>query len=281
MRQRFAVMAGGGKSGACRHCRDLAAQQRYLARIKAIGARSEQADKAVLAGKGAVGVEGFDADIIHMHPAMHQAHAAGFGDDQRFGFAEESLHIRRQGAWLGRAAQHPLLRIGQSAKAGFIARVQPGCAAFHRQPVIARAQEREMIVAQPIEKGDVLADINAFGRRCGQFVARLLQPQQHGAPVAHRQKSLRKGFGHAVFQRPFVGDHIQHQHNDADGNAVLLDDGMEGGPDAAAAGGSGAQRGIKQEWPVVIDRHQHVAFARRRQQLHINLPLRVVLQHAR
>ena len=138
-----------------------------------------------------------------------------------------------------------------------------------------------MIVAQPIEKGDVLADIGAFWRRGSKFIARLFQPQQHGPPVAHRQQSLHKGFGHAFFQRRLVGDHIQHQHNDADGNVVLLDDGVEGGPDAAAAGGSGAQRSVKQEWPVVIDRNQHVAFARRRQQLHINLPLCVMLQHTR
>ena len=51
MRQRLAVMAGGGKPGALHHVRHLAAQQRNVARPAAVGAGGEQADKAALAGR--------------------------------------------------------------------------------------------------------------------------------------------------------------------------------------------------------------------------------------
>ena len=73
MGQRLAVMAGGRQPGMRHHRLDLAAQQRNGARLGAVGAGGEQADKAALADEVAVGVEGLDADIIHMGAAMHQA----------------------------------------------------------------------------------------------------------------------------------------------------------------------------------------------------------------
>ena len=119
------------------------------------------------------------------------------------------------------------------------------------------------------------------GWRRGQFVARLFQPQPawpaSRAPPAgpgRRPWSCRR----SVPPRSPITSSISTMTLMQ--TPPWLDDGMKGGADAPAAGGGGAQRGIEQEGPVVIDRHQHVCrFARRRrQQLHINLAGLVAIQ---
>ena len=93
-----------------------------------------------------------------------------------------------------------------------------------------------------------------------QFVARLLQPRQHGfqsrtasaalleAGRACRPAALRAAsaaMASSISTMTLVA------------TAVQGDDGMEGGADARAAGHRRQQRGIEQEGPVVIDRDQH------------------------
>ena len=111
MRQRLAVMAGGRQSRRASSPRRSCWRSSGISRgRKAVGAGGEQADKAMLAGEAAIGVEGLDADIIHMGAAMHQAAGVGFGDDQGLGFVEIGAHRAGQRGTLARSGGSRALR---------------------------------------------------------------------------------------------------------------------------------------------------------------------------
>src|SRR5689334_580926 len=106
MRQRLAVMAGGGEARTGHYRRAFLAQERDLAWRKIIDAGGEEADKAPLAVEAAVRVESLDADIVHMGAAMHQAAGVGFGDDQRLRLIEIGADFTGEGGTLRALADH-------------------------------------------------------------------------------------------------------------------------------------------------------------------------------
>ena len=199
--QGLAVMAGGGQARMGHHRFDLAAQQRDVARLCRIGAGGEQADKAALAGKGAMGIEGLDADIVHMGAPVHQAAGGALGDDDRLGRIQEGAHFRRQAAALAAAAQHPGVFVGQHAQAAALDGFQHAVGAVLAQGIVAGAQQGEVVVGQPVQEGEVFADVGALAvdQRgvAGQVGMGGCQPRQHRFPVAHRQRALRKGIAQA------------------------------------------------------------------------------------
>ena len=111
----------------------------------------EHAEVAPFANGLALRVQPFEADIIHLHRAVDDRAAAGFGDFHQVGFQGEMAHFRRQGVEpLGFAlallqAEQAAFRPGDDRKA-FLAR---GVV----EPVIDHAHEDEIAVPQPLQKG--------------------------------------------------------------------------------------------------------------------------------
>src|SRR2546428_9783661 len=64
--QRLAGVAAGRQAGALDDVGDLAAKQRNIRGIRAVGSRGEQPEKAVLAGDLALGVEPLDRDVVEI-----------------------------------------------------------------------------------------------------------------------------------------------------------------------------------------------------------------------
>ena len=253
-------MAGGRQLGARHHLGDLLPQQGDAARPLVIGIGGEQADKAALAIEIAVGVVGFHPDIIHVAVAMHLAAGMALGDDQGLAGIHEGAHFRRQARPFGAGGiDHARIFVRQHAQAGTLYGFQAAMGAILRQHIIARAQEGEMVVGQPVQEGDILFDIGAFGRGGGQTVAGLLQPRHHPFPVAHRDGARCKRIAQAVrhLVPRLAGDGVADQGDDAGGATIDQDDGMEGRAHPRAAGQRGLQRRVKQERPVVIDADHH------------------------
>ena len=74
---------------------ELAAQQRNLRRRLVIGARSPQAEEAMLAGHLAGSVEGLHADVVEVASAMHGGRRVGLGEHQQFGRARLAAQMAR------------------------------------------------------------------------------------------------------------------------------------------------------------------------------------------
>ena len=263
MRQRLGVMTGRRQPGAGGHRGDFLAQQGNGAGRQAVGAGGEQADKAMLADEIAVGPENLDPDIIHMGPAMHETLRDGFGDDQGLGLVQEGAHRGRQRRAFSGLGDHPRILVGQNAQPSAVHLGKTAMLAVFCQAIIARAQESEMIVGQPVQEGEVFCGLGGGigAARRGQLVARRLEAPQHRWPVAYRRLALFEAGAETVQQllaRSFGGHRVQQQHDDADRCAVHRRDGMKSGSQADAGGNRGQERGIVKKRTVVIDRDQQL-----------------------
>ena len=167
----------GAQVGARDDPLDLAAQQRDLARIAAVGGGREQAEEAVLAQHPALGVEPPHADVVEIDRAVHGRAVVGLGDDERHRQAREAAHVCRQcceaarvraRALLGLAAQQAHRRAWDAAQL---------IAILLAQKVVAGvAEEGEVVVGDPAQEGLDLGD--------------LLGIQRLGAALEVRQRRL-------------------------------------------------------------------------------------------
>src|SRR5689334_13382806 len=135
---------------------DFAPEERNLARTPAVGARREEADEAALAGELPVTAERLDADIVHVHAAVDEAAFVRLGDDERRGLREKGAHLRGDGGTIRSAADDARLTVGEDAETGFRNRLERAFA-FGIEAIVASAEEREVVVAQPFQEGDALA----------------------------------------------------------------------------------------------------------------------------
>ena len=277
MRQRLAVMAVRREARALQHMLYLRAQQRDFIRSAAVGAGGEESDEAMLAGEFAV-LEHLHADIIHVDAAMHDAALVRFGDDERHRLGEEGADFRRQNVAAFAALHHARAGVRQNAKAAMRDRVEMAAVGF-AVGIVARAQEGEMIVAQPFEESDAFLQFGGRDVGCLRAQRRegLCQMRLHLLPVAHGEAHLREHRLHVFDQRggALAFHHaFQHHHDHAFGNRIGLaaaravriardlHDGMEQRmhphPLRAQRGG---QR-VEQKRHVVIDGDQHALVAR-------------------
>lgn len=262
MGERLAVMAARIEAGALDDARFLAPEQRYLGGQLVIGRRGEEADEAPLADEAARGVEALDADIVLHGGAVDAAAAVRLGDDDRLGIGEEAGDLGREfGGGIG-LADDPRRRIAQHAKTGFVERaVLAGRLVI---AVVARAEQREVVVGEPFEEGDRLGQLGGLDRRriAPQLLDRLGELLQHDAPVADRRRDIGEDPARRLLQRHQAGRiALAGDRHDDDALArlsvaAIVDDGMEGGFDGERRGADLAQDRIVQERLVVVDRNE-------------------------
>jgi hypothetical protein len=178
----------------------LAAHERDLARRPDVSLGGEEAHHADLAVERAVAAIGLDTDIVHVHTAMHPAHDARLGDDERRRRGVEPADLRCQIDQLGPATQDMDLRVAQDAEAGPLHRHEIAGLAVTRELVLASSQEREVARLQPAQEGDRLVQLALRNLRRPGFEmtdGRLHMPQ-HLLPVvddlAHGDEHVQQRF---------------------------------------------------------------------------------------
>ncbi len=184
--QRLGQVPAFGQRGTVQHGRHLLAQQRDLVDARGIGGGAEQADEAVLADHLAGGVVALDADIVAVARPVH----GGTGvrachQQQRHRCARHRPGLRRH---RGEAGRDLVRRLSQHAQAAAAHQAQQILALLMNQVVAAVAEQREVVLRQPLQEGPGLGSQcrRHGGRRPLQLGDGLLQPVQHGPPVAHR-----------------------------------------------------------------------------------------------
>ena len=190
---------------------------------------------------------------------MDAAAAVRLGDDDGLRIGEEARDLRRQlGGGVG-LADDAGGRIAQHAEPGLLDR-----AVLARRlvvAVVARAEQREVIVGEPFEEGDRLGELGRFDRRriALQLVDRLGELLQHRAPVADRRRDVGEDPPRRFLQRHQPGRvALAGDRHDDDALArlarpVVGDDGMEGRLDHQPRHAEFAEDRIVEERPVVVD----------------------------
>ncbi len=213
--QGLAGVAGRVVVGAADQIEDLLAQQRDVARRLVVGGRGEQADEQAHAVDPAVLVEALDRERIHVHRAVHGRAAVGLGQHQEVALAQIGLDFERQPAELPQAAEHRDLRIAQQAEAGIRAHLDARALALALDVHVAVAEEREVVVEQPVQEGDGLRDVARIGlgrRRRLELADQILDLVDHRPPAGDH--------------RPHVGQHVLQVSLDLPqhaGGAALVD----------------------------------------------------------
>ena len=178
--QRLVVVAAGREPGALAHGLRLAPQHRDVGRHLAVGGGRVEAEEAVLADDVAVVVEALDADVVEVARAVDRGARVGLGQDQDVRLAGERAHGRGQ------------LRVGGRDVAAALAPQQPEPGALDAaqrlrvERVLAVAEEREVVVGQPREKGARLVGlgrVDAGRRRALELADQRLHAVAHRPPV--------------------------------------------------------------------------------------------------
>jgi hypothetical protein len=267
-------VAVGREARALGHGVDLAPQQRNFAGPRRIGRGGEESDEAVLADHLAPRVIPLDADVVGVAVAVDGGPGVGLGHHQ---------HGRRSaGEGAGRHGQRREARrllptpFAQHAQAAAGDQLQRQLAALAHQVVLAVAEQREVVVGQPLQEGAALRRFRGIdaGRRRRQFLGRLLQVRDHGGPVADRGAHVRQHPFDALAQRcpllrvdeavhldvhPRLARQVRrgmarrHRLQHALGVALHREDGMHHQVQRQALAGELQRHGIHQEGHVVVD----------------------------
>ena len=190
-----------------------------------IGGRGEEADDPELALQLSLFVEGLDADVIEIDPAMDNGFHIRLGHDQRIGAGQEGADFGRRDDRFLAAPQHPHIRVLQYAEPRLVGALHGAAFRAAGVAIFAHAEESEIVVPQPFEEGDRLGNGRLFQRGVGisVFADRLVQPREHGAPVMHRQPHLLQNRGKLRFQRRrlAVGEQCHMDMDNADAIVLL------------------------------------------------------------
>ena len=188
----LAVVAHRSHADLVDHALHLLAQQRDLARARAVGRGREQAEEAAFAGDAAARIEGLHADVVEVGRPMHRRDRIRLRDDERGLLA---CHAP------GLAAQHRRPRPGP-ALAG-AEQPEPRSGDRHelvrrrasRETVFAKTEESEMMVGEPGQESARLGGLRAAdaGQSRPDAAREFQRLVRHGLPVAHR--------------KPYVGEH--------------------------------------------------------------------------
>ncbi len=183
--ERLGQVAAHGQRRARRDGRHLLAQQRDLDDPCAVRGGAEQADETVLADDLAGGVVSLHADIVAVARAVHgRARVRARDEQHRRGRAGHRAGLRGHG---GEAGGHLLPRLTQHAQRAATHQAQHVLTLIVHQVVTPIAEQREVVVGQPLQEGAAFLRHLRRHRRRGlpQFVGGLLQVRQHRLPVAH------------------------------------------------------------------------------------------------
>ena len=205
--------------GAGQHRVGLAPQIGHGRDRAVIGVRGEEADDAQFALRLAVMRVELEADIIHMHAAVHARLDIGLGDDHRRLLGEESPHLRRHVHELAALAQHLQIRIAQEAKAVLADEIAIGVVVD--EAVFAHAEEGEIIGEHPFDERDRLGDVLRGERRRRDLrgLHRLEDARPHGGEV-------RDGAPHLGMHPLEPGDEPVAQGRILDGIEMQMDEAL-------------------------------------------------------
>ena len=133
----------------------LAVQQRRLRGRLGVGLRREQAEHARLAGDAPVGGDLAHADVVHPHAPVHGREPVGLGDDQQVALERALAPVRRQRCDRLRTRELGRVLVGEDAEP----RAGHHADALVVDPVLAVAEEDEVLVQQPLQERDRLVDL--------------------------------------------------------------------------------------------------------------------------
>jgi hypothetical protein len=141
------------------------------------------------------------------------------GDDEHVLGVQKGADLRRRRDRLVAAAHDTDGRIGQDAKSRHVGAHKLAALFAARVVVFANAEEGEVVVAQPFEKGERLVGGSLRDRQhLGlQFAHHGIQPAEHGAPVAHGGFHVFDDLGEVFLQLTggLVCQIFQHDVDDA------------------------------------------------------------------
>ena len=279
--KRLAIVAGRVEAGARHRTVQLLPEQRDTAWADVIGVGGEQADEAVFADDPALGVEGLDADGVHMDRPVHRRFAVGLGDQEQRRLADQLARVGRQGGRGARRMEDGEPPVPEDPQT----RVLDDGA--HHQLVAAGefvgaiAEEGEMVIIDPEQEfpgllGVLLGDA---GRRLLHLVQDVADLVPHRLPVLDRDANTAEhaldivaGFLHLpggempvdldvhvgfVARRariPVVADEIG---DFAPGVALYADDGMGNPVDGHSAFVERRRHRIDEERHIVVDDLEH------------------------
>ncbi len=187
-------MAAGRQARALHHVGNLAAKQRDLGGIGAIGRRGEEPEKAIFPNDFALGVETLHCDVVEVAGPMHGRARGGLGHDEQLRPTSVGAYLRRQ----RREARRDVLarRFAEDTEARSRNDFERVFAVHDRQLVAAVAEESEMIVGEPAQ------EVLAFGE--------LVFRQRRPLPLDFGDNGM-----HAVDHRLPVVDRRAHVVEDA------------------------------------------------------------------
>ena len=262
--QRLGGVAVAGVVRAAEHGGRLAPQQGDVARhavVRGGGVEAEEpADRAHLA----FGVELPDADVVEMARTVHRGADVRAGEHEKLGFLRIAPPARRRQV-RERFARPPAL-VAQQPEPRARLRHEPLPAPGLLDSILGEAQEREVVVLDPLEEGAGLLELLGVDerRRRPQIRGAAAKLLAHGAPVLDRGPDVVERAAHLLGHRVehlLLGLAIGLDVDDRldDRSLVLLLDGEE--PlDAAVLGPAEAHHGMDGEVvrvPASVEHHPH------------------------
>jgi hypothetical protein len=177
---RVAVLA---EARALDHVRDLAADERHLARIGGVGRGGVEADEPALAHDLPLGVEALHSDVVEVSRTMDGRARVGLGEHQQPRLARERAKLLGKLTEARRDAAQPGLP--QDPEAAARQDPQLVLAVHARELVVAVAEEGEMVVGGPGEERADLRGLLLVEARGGrlELLDDVLHPRAHRLPV--------------------------------------------------------------------------------------------------
>ena len=184
MQQRLAVVAHGRNADQVHHAPYLLLEQRDLVRFRAVGRRGEEADEAALAGHPASGIEGLHPYVVEVGRTVNRRYRVRLGDDEDGWFARPPADLAGEDR---RLRTRPLAAGSKQTQPGARQRDQTVAGRAALEPIVAGAQERELVVRQPREEGTRFARICPRHARhaVAQVRRKLSGARTHLRPVGH------------------------------------------------------------------------------------------------
>ena len=266
--QRLAGMPLRVEARAAHHLADLLADQRHFRVRGGDRHRGEEAEDAQFASDIAQLVEELDPDIVHVGAPMYAGLQVGLSDHQRLGAGKKGDVLRRHLDIVGARPQEQEARILEDAQAAVLDRHQTLGLLLPLQPVLAHAQEGEIVLGQPAEKMHGLRQHCRHdhpGRRVVPGLHYVVHPFEHRPPAGDGPRHLGEHaveFGlHLVagFEVQRIDVDVQETFELAAGHRgiqdavcrrVEVEDRVGEEPDGAALGPDGCQHAVDDEGHV-------------------------------
>ncbi len=198
--QGLAAMAARSQPRLAHHIFVALTHQRNFPWAAVVGAGREQAQEALLADDAALGVEFQDADVIHVTDPMHARACIGLGQDQRI--LELGRGVQPMRGQRGHRARRRGVASAQQAQAGLFQRRQHVLAILLLHPILAVAEEGEVVGRGPAQEllGLMPADVVDRQTAGRQIVGQHDHALAHRRPVLHDGAHLGQHLAHCRFQ---------------------------------------------------------------------------------